>query len=351
MTWYNGDILVANEGRGGGGVSISRISGPAASDAGAITTPWLAGLNGPSGLAWLSSPSDLLITDDTDGGRIHLHDTFAGTTSGSWGVGAGASPLPGQNPNAIRTNAAGEAIVAFAGSGVIAKYTTSGGYCVLATGVATPQAVEIHDGENKVWFTDSNINLFEVSMGPTGGCPASPPSCSAVPDCNGVAVGMDAVGSGAHTEGGLIKAGDNFYMSDYGGDQVLIYTRGSSPVSSVCVSGVSQARGLLIDTQHIYITSYNTDSVYRAELDCTNLELFADGECPELPESDHDEGACIAEELFYYKGLVLSKMCGSGCDASRPALTYTKADGEVVKYFEVGNANDMHMRRCIPTPP
>merc|ERR1719163_2757075 len=46
MTWYNGDILVANEGRGGGGVSISRISGPAASDAGAITTPWLAGLNG-----------------------------------------------------------------------------------------------------------------------------------------------------------------------------------------------------------------------------------------------------------------------------------------------------------------
>ena len=101
------------------------------------------------------------------------------------------------------------------GSGVIAKYTTSGGYCVLATGVATPQAVEIHDGENKVWFTDSNINLFEVSMGPTGGCPASPPSCSAVPDCNGVAVGMDAVGSGAHTEGGLIKAGDNFYMSEY----------------------------------------------------------------------------------------------------------------------------------------
>lgn len=354
MTWYNGDIVVANEGRGGGGVSLSIVDGPSSASAGDVTTPWITGFSGPSGLAWQNGGTDLLITDDTDGGRIWVHDTIASSSINSFGVGAG-SPLPGSNPNAIRTNAANEAIVAYAGSGTISKYDSTGAFmCDLAQGVGTPQAVEIHDAEGKVWFTDSSINLFEVDMACPGG---AAPDCSAGA-CNAVDVGNQVHGPGAHTEGGLIKTGHVFYMSGYASDDVLVYERphagnGNVASYSVCVSGVSQARGLLVDNTHIYITSYDTDTIWRAELDCTNLEQYSFDECEDLPESDSDEGMCLDEALFYYKGLVLSDMCNpsDGCDPSRPALEVNQPDGSVDRYYSLGKASDKMLRRCFPASP
>lgn len=337
MTWENGNILVANEGAGGGGGStIAEVAGPTAANAGDVVDPsFLSGFNGPSGITHQNN-GNLIITDDQGTGSIW--DSTAATAFPSAGQ-------PGGNPNAVRVNFNGTAFIANAAFGSISSFDAAGNFlCELASGVNTPQAVEIDDTLGVVYFTDWQGDLYWVDQT----CDAtSPVDCTTPANCNHVAVGSSVYPTTSDvTQGGLVKAGGVFYISAYFQDAVLAYDSSTSTASE-CITGVQEARGLLLEgspsgAPDLYITSYAEGEIYvRNTATCGAASLYTN--CQQASAN----GMCIPEaaNLFYYKGVVMTTNCvaADGCNAGNPDLVLGNTN-----YYKVGSAKEGHMTKCEP---
>lgn len=340
MVWSStgSNILVTNEGAGGGGGSdISEVAGPTHADPGSIVDhQYLTGFDGPSGIVW--EGSDLVISDDQSGGSIWRGDATTPFTA-----------TPGGNPNALRINAAGDIFAAHAG-GYIAKYSSSGSFqCRLAEGVNTPQAVEILDSVSEVYFTDYDANVFTVSMT----CPTTVPDCT-TSDCDSFKVDAGAQAYPAHTghitEGGLNLHNGKLYIGGYNTNSVIEYDISTSTASE-CFNGVSQARGILLSPtgSELYVTSYDTGDIYVYDLSagCGNApSKYTNCQPGSGSGSGTGSDECVPEEagLFWYNGVVVTKDCKSGCDPNNYEIELP--DG--TRYYRVGLGTELGLEECKP---
>ena len=230
-----GNLMIANEGRGGGGLHVS-----VADPSGVVSTQAI-GFNGPSGVAY-NSAGVLHISDDSnrvfqvagDGTVTVLIDETKGLA----------------NPNALAFDSSDNLYVMSSG-GFLTRFDASTlAPTIITGGYVNSQGVVISESENRIYVSEENGKVYYITL--TGASASSSP-------------GTLFADTAMRTEGGLIRDGaGNIYLSAYDTGKVMKI----DPTGSVSehVTGISQARGLAFDASGVlYVTSYDTDKVYRID--------------------------------------------------------------------------------------
>ena len=224
-----GNLYVANEGDGGGGESVSKVT-----PAGAVSF-FATGLFGPAGLEFDASGL-LHVSDDTDT-VFHVSSTGA-LTPFITEMGLG-------NPNAIGFDADDGGLYV-AHDGVVEKFDTSGASVLRSDGsFNTNQSIAVDDANNLVYTSDFLGNLYSVDQS-TGAT-------------------TTVLANVGFTEGGLtMDANGLLYYSAYDAGEVLKIDPSDWSVSTF-VSGLETPRGLRFDAAgDLYITSYAQGRIFRS---------------------------------------------------------------------------------------
>lgn len=230
-----GELKIANEGRGGGGLHVS------SADALGAVTSLAFGFNGPSGVAY-NSAGVLHISDDTnrvfqvapDGTVTVLIDETNGLN----------------NPNGLAFDSSDNLYVMSSG-GFLTKFDTATMSPVIITGgYSNSQGLVIDEPNDRIYVSEESGNIYFIAL--SGATASSSP-------------GTLFATTGVRTEGGLAQdAAGNIYLSAYDDNKVVVVS--PSGVVSDFVTGISQARGLTFDALGaLYVTSYDTDMVYRVD--------------------------------------------------------------------------------------
>jgi sugar lactone lactonase YvrE len=236
-----GDLFVANEGDGGGGTAVSRVT-----PTGEVST-FATGFVGPSGVAF-NGTGDLHVSDDTN--RVFR---VSGTGIPQVFI---DSDVGLENPNAIAFDASDNLYVANAGSGFISKFDAAGMLIdlELATGFITPESIVVDDNAGVLFISDVSGKIYQVDKN-TG-------SKSLY------------VETFEFTDGGLARDSEgDLYLSAYD-DGVVLRIKASDRSVTTCLSGISRPRGLVFDAAgRLYVTSYDTGQIFRADK-CEFLYIY-----------------------------------------------------------------------------
>lgn len=224
-----GNLYVANEGDGGGGESVSKVT-----PAGEVSF-FATGLFGPAGLEFDASGL-LHVSDDTD--TVFRVSTTGALTPFITGAGLG-------NPNAIGFDA-NDGGLYVAHGGIVEKFDTSGASVLTSDGsFNTNQSIAVDDANNLVYTSDFLGNLYTVDQS-TG------------------ATTMVLANVG-FTEGGLAMDANGFlYYSAYDAGEVLKIDPSDWSISTF-VNGLETPRGLRFDAAgDLYITSYTQGRIFKS---------------------------------------------------------------------------------------
>jgi phosphonate transport system substrate-binding protein len=195
---------------------------------------------GPSGVTFNSS-GELFISDDNN--RILKVDL----SDGSWTEfipDDDAGLLP--NPNAIAFDSNDNLFVANAG-GYISKFDSDGGLIAreFSTGFDTPQSIVVDDGAGVLYTSDFTGQIYQIDKS-TGDWTVF--ADTGYPE----------------TQGGLVLDADgNLFYSAYEDGKVLQIDP-TGQVVSICISGLVNPRGLLLDSEGaLLVTDRSTGEIYR----------------------------------------------------------------------------------------
>ena len=227
----SGDLFVANEGSGGGGTGVSRITSK-----GEVST-FATGLNGPAGVAF-NSAGVLHVSDDTD--RVfHVSDAGELDVFVDWDIGL-------DNPNAITIDEHDNLYTVSCG-GFISWLDPDGSLIdlALADGFDCPQSILVDDNAGVLFISDMGGNIFRIDK-----------------ETGDTSLYIETL---SFTEGGLaMDRQGNLYFSAYD-DGLVLQILASDLSISTCLSGITTPRGLAFDSKgKLYATSYTTDQIFRA---------------------------------------------------------------------------------------
>jgi streptogramin lyase len=227
----SGDLFVANEGSGGGGTGVSRITSK-----GEVST-FATGLNGPAGVAF-NSEGVLHVSDDTD--RVfHVSDTGELDVFVDWDVGL-------SNPNAIAIDKHDNLYTVSCG-GFVSWFDPDGSLIdlTLADGFDCPQSIVVDDSAGVLFISDMGGNIFRIDK-----------------ETGDTSLYVETL---SFTEGGLtMDRQGNLYFSAYD-DGLVLQILASDLSISTCLSGLITPRGLAFDSKgKLFVTSYTTDQIFRA---------------------------------------------------------------------------------------
>jgi phosphonate transport system substrate-binding protein len=232
-----GNLYIANEGAGGGGLNVSKLppGGPLEL---AFSTDYV----GPSGVAF-NSHGELFVSDDTN--NIYQVDTGGDRTVF---IDSDLLSPPLANPNAIAFDSADNLYVVSAG-GYVSVFGPSGAELdtVLAGGFSTPQAIVIDDAAGLLYISDINGQIHQIDK-TTG-------DSSLYVD----------TGRGG-TQGGLVMdAAGDLFLAAYEHGEIVRVDAGDLSVW-VCQRDINEPRGLVFDAAgNLLITSYADGEIYLVE--------------------------------------------------------------------------------------
>ena len=248
----NKSLYIANEGNGGGGLTVVRVD-----CTGQITT-YATGFSGTSGLVIDQVTGDMIVSDDFPG--IHKVDTNGNVTPL-------ATNFTFQNPNGLDLDGSGRLLVADSGDRILRVTLNPNGSAgvveTLATGFSIPQGV-VETSGGDVLFSDSEGYIYRITS--TTPLPVVYPGTS-----QRLPIGQVAPGNQGSIK---LDAAGNIYTSDFGGKIVRISPDGTTAKHVVDIPQaacpVGQAggdepgfRGLVFDPEgDLVATGYCLDNVY-----------------------------------------------------------------------------------------
>ncbi len=256
----NKSLYIANEGNGGGGLTVVRA------DCNGNITTYATGFSGTSGLVIDQATGNMIVSDDFPG--IHQVDTSGNVTPL-------ATNFIFQNPNGLDLDGSGRLLVADSGDRILRVTLNPDGSAglveTLASGFSIPQGV-VDTSSGDVLFTDSDGYIYRITS--TTPLPVVHPGTS-----QRLPVGQVAPGNQGSIK---VDAAGNIYTSNFGGQIVRITPDGTTAKHVVdipqaaCPVGQSGGdepgfRGLVFDPEgDLVATGYCLDNVYifqKADID------------------------------------------------------------------------------------